>query len=574
MIDHNKVSQQINELEMLTAELIRGHSYKSGEARIAELLGTLEAQCDDLVKNDRKSLILLQRQQRAVGRLIVDAPHWLFHQGLLEKAVRLSPDPAQLGEAIRIGLFQMMLGQAEQDKGQLALGLEAVRLGGMVGSGLKIMSNGYGFMKDKSPAFVPWHSTAAQKRLGAIANEFLMGLLHNTLEHSYDLDSSTLTTNLNEITAGLMYFGGEAGCRSALEMLPIVVQYMDAGRYEKEDGEFSDEDLVSRLLIENFEKTCSTNTLHTLKEHCYPVFLRYVEDFAVTYRIGNAIKAGEVDFDITVLPVESEVAKKAVVENVNLVFCSDYDIGIDDARRMLKMLGHFGLRGEELRLAATNSHLSSILQWALDACLAGGGVESLMNVKPRDVVAQNFEFGAEAAALYREFAAEHVNGLDALLDFLVKNGTSITRNGLVVGAALKDPRVDAIVSDLEAMTIMSACTLYSYGSDAKSPFGIERESFSALEIAGIAGRIKKCFEEKDKLEPWAIRKRFNSGVLHSLAMCADHPDTKAAMEILSPDAIAQFNKVFDDWFTREYQQSIQWSDHRFKAARLEDELGM
>lgn len=573
MENHNQIAQQINELERFTRELLEGYLPKKAEALIVGIIENLEAHSDLLVRNDRRSLILLQRLQRAVGKLIVGAPNWLFSHGMLERSVRMSPDPTQLGEAIKISLFHMMLGrgaQAEERK-LVALGLEAIRLGGMIASGVRIIENGYGLTKDQSVAFVPWRANAAERKMGLVATELLGGLLRNTLEYSYTVEPAALENNLREIVGGLMYFGGEAGCRSALEMLPLVVSHLgsDRDRYEQK-GLVSVEDKVSEVIISAFEISSSTNALYTLREHSYPAFLGMFDDFSGQYKIIESIKNDLFDFDISVLPVESPEVKKTVIETVNSVFCSTSVVDHDRAARLLKMLKHFGLRGEELRLAATNSHVSNPLQWGLDLCLSASGVFDVSAVKPRDIVAQVVEFGANAPALYEEWGKEHTQSLEGMIEFFKDECSGVYRNALVVGKALKDQRIEPILSNPDAMNYISASTLYHYGADAGAAFGKERESFSVLEIAGVAGFIKRNLEKNDNI--WSIG--LESGLSEALQRCSDHPVTKASIGMLPPDSVKEFTKVFKDWFTHDFRQKIEWRDYRFKAERLENDLGM
>ena len=574
MVDHSQISHKINELEKLTYALREDYLPKKANGLIVELLNSLEESCDELVKNDRRSLILLQRLQRAVGDLIVKAPNWLFSHGMLEKSVKMSPDPTQLGEAIKFSLFQMMMGRGADADGRklLALGLEAIRLGGMIASEVRIISNGYGLAKDQSAAFVPWRASASDKKMGMVANELLAGLLKNTLEYSYTVSPTTLDNNLREIVSGLMYFGGEVGCRSALDLLPFVVDHLIDRRRMSEDSEVvSVDDQVSEVILKAYEVSLSSNALYTLREHSYQSYLRLFDDFHVTHRIGGAIEGDLIDFDITVLPPESEAAKKTVIEAVNRVFCSDFAVSQERAARLLKMLKHFGLRGEELRLAATNSHVSCMLGWVLDLCLSGGRPEDLALVKPRDIVTQVVEFGANAPALYGESMSKHVNSLEGIIEFFKDDGASVVRNGLMAGKVLKDPRVDPILSNSEAMSFISACTLYHYGADSKVHFGIERESFTEIEIAGIAGFIKRHME-KEGSKVWGIR--FEDGLSEVLARCSAHPVTKASIGLLPPESVSHFKEAFKDWFTPEYRKGIEWRDYRFKAAKLENELGM
>lgn len=575
MADHNQISQQINTLEKLTRELREGYLPRKANGLIVDILNNLESASDALVKNDRRSLILLQRLQRAVGDLIVKVPNWLFCHGMLEKSVKMSPDPTQLGEAVKIGLFSMMLGRAAdaEHRKLVALGMEAVRLGGMVDSGLRIIDNGYGLAKDQSAGFVPWRANAAERKMGAVANDLLTGLLKNTLEYSYTVEPRTLDNNLREIVGGLMYFGGESGCRSALELLPYAVDLLSPAANSQGEGEqpISVEDKVSQVLVRAYETSMSSNVLYALREHSYSAYLGHFDDFTVKYRIGEAIKSDFADFDIAVLPPESEEARKLVVETVNLVFCSDFDVNQERASRLLKMLKHFGLRGEELRLAITNSHVSSIHQWVLDLCLSGGQPEDLARVKPRDIVTQIVEFGANASALYEEAMDTHVKSLEGRIEFFKDAGSAVTRNGLMAGKVLKDLRVDPILSDPEAMAYISGCVFYHYGSDVKVSLGIERNTFTEIEISGLAGYIYRHMEKEDS-KIWSIR--LEDGLADTLKRCSEHPVTRAAIGSLPPDSVGHFKTIFKDWFTPEYRKGIVWDDHRFKAARLENELGM
>lgn len=569
MADHNEISRQINEFEKLTRELTKGYLPKRGDARIIELLDSLESHCDSLVKNERKSLILLQRLQRAVGFMIVEAPNWLYSHGMLEKSVKMSPDPTQLGAAIGIGLFHMMLGDKAEYRKLVALGLEAVRLGGMMSSALRIMDNGYGLSKDQSVAFVPWRATAAQKRMGIIATEMLTGLLHNTLECSYTVEPSTLDRNLREVVGSLMYFGGELGCRAALDALPAVLEH--TLERNTEGQAVSAELRITNILVEAFEFSRNSNVLYALREHSYPDFLKLFEEFSINYQIGNSIKSDMIDFDIAVLPVESSEAKKAVVEAVNEVFCGNHEVGHQRAVRLLKMLRHFGLRGEELRLAASNSHVSNTLQWVLDICLSGGDAKDFSKVRPRDVVTKTVEFGENAGVLYSEFMKAHVKCLESTIEFFKDDGACVTRNALVLGEALKDPRVKPVLSDPDAMDNIGACVMYHYGADLRSAFEITRDSFSEIEIAGIAGFIKRHMDKEDS-KPWNLG--LEDELKEALSRCAEHPVTKKSVGMLPPESVEHFKTIFKEWFTPRYCASIEWRDYRFKGARLEDDLGM
>lgn len=574
VIDHKTISMLTNEFENLSAELLGGYIPKQGELRMCEILEVLDQEREVFVKNDTRSLILLQRVQRAVGRMIAEGSGWLFHHGVLDKAVGLSPDPAQLGPAIRNGLFHLMLGHGEQDRELIALGFEAIRLGGVISGDVRLMSNGYGLTNDKSPAFVPWRATSAQKRLGLVAEEFLSRLIRNTLEYSYILEPRKLRANLREMVSGLMYFGGEAGCRTALELLPVMVDQIDGDSYENQEHQLQATDEVTRFLLDDFSHTRSSNTLYALREHNYQALLDLMQESKTSFDVGNAIKGDHFDFDFTVMPYESEAARKIVVDNVNLVFCGNYEVGMERASRMLESLRHFGIRGEELRLAATNSHISCQLSMILDFCLSGLPAEDFLKVEPRDIVKEVIEFGADAPALLDGFITSNVRNLESYTEFLEDKSSSVARNGLVVGKALKDSRIDSILSNPEAMTCINACSLYRYGSDSNAAFGLPRESFSELEIAGIAGFIKKQMDKEKTPHAWSVKKEFQDGILDSLAQCADHPGTREAMRFLSPEAISHFKFVFENWFTKDYQNSIQWIDHRMKGARLEDELGM
>lgn len=573
MVDHSVIAHQITEFDNLFRDYGNRWLGQEGISRIIELLDVFEEHCAALVVNERRSLILLQRLQNAVGYVISNDPGLLFGQGVLEKAVRISPDPTQLSSAIDIGLFELM---RDGDKKKISMGMKAIELGGVIPHALKIISNGYGLTKDEAKAFVPWKGSVQQQKTAHLATEILTGLLANTLEYSYTMSYKTLADNFREVLGGLIFFGGEPGCHSALDHLPVVMSLMKPLDVvmSKEAGlehVVVCDDQASILFREMFDQSPNSNVLYALREHNHDEFEKFIESWDVIYQMGNAIKGDHKDFDFRVLPAHLPKVKDAIVSAANEVFNGDYAVDLDRANRLLKILRHFGLRGEDLRIAVTNSHISNMTQWILDMCLSGLEGESMLDVRPRDSVTRVLEFGETAPALYASFLREHRKSQESLTDFIEEHLDGITRNSLILAHALKDPRVKEISAEPVAMDAISAVAFYNYGADVKKSFGLEREYFSDLEVIGLAAYVSKKMS-KNESEAWRVR--FEPGLKADLERCAEHPRTKAAIGLLAPESRKHFGSVFNDWFTKSYQESVAWTDHGYKSKKLERDLGM
>lgn len=575
--NYNDLSLWITELQKISERLLDTYSHREPKflkGRLTELLDLIDSQYDSLIKNDRASLILLQRLQSTVGNLIQEAPNVLYHHGLLEICVKLSPNPTMLTHAISIGLFQLMQGRpAEQQL--IKLGLDAVRLGGMYGKPLAIARDAYGLTKDCSPAFVPWKSpTAKQRNMALVANEMFSRLFVNTVEHGYALEPKTLELNLQQILCGLAYFGGEIGCQSIVEFAPTYVKYRGYRGGYKQQTDLSEspvEAQVAGVLAELFVTIESSNVLYAMKDYDYQGYVELCESFNVLYQAGNSLKSGAVDFDCTVLPADSAVVKESIIKSVNECFNGSKIIDVPEGLKLLKVLRHFGLKGAELRTAVTNTHVSNMTQWVLDICLTVMEGRPPLDVTPRDAIAQVVKFGAEGPAIFSAFMAEHQNTCEGLIEFLKEEGSIVGRNALVMGQVFKDEGVKAVIESPVAMGYVSAATMYHYAMDAGATVGHSRESFSRLEIAGIAGKISKYYEGKES-NAWGFR--FADDLSEVLARCAQHPVTKDSMSILTPDQIKLFQREFKEWFTEDYKKTIIFTDHRFRARQLENDIGL
>jgi hypothetical protein len=568
------MGRAIDEFTHLVRALLDERPYGNEVERAVEIIRYFDEHVESLIKNDRQSLILLQRLQESVGHLLQESPAWVHHHGLMDACVRISPSPVMLSSAVSLGLFGLML-SGESNPERLSLGAQAVRLGGIFAGELKITDNGYGLTKDHSPAFVAIGTSDLRKQRDAvIATDFLSGLFHNTLKYSYILSERRVEHNLMQLLAGLVYFGGEPGCRLVPSLIPSYLSH----RPPMSDEEIAEPEFerVTRVLSEIYRDTQSSNALHILKEHDYQAYVKHFEPFEMTYAIGNKLRADARDFDFTVLPVESAELKESVLRDVNGIFCGDSKVNLDRAKRLIKVLIHFELRGKALRRASTNSHVSNVLQWGLDAIIAGLIGKEVLKVKPRDVVAQVVAFGAKAPALFATHMESNTHTYESLLAFLKEESLDVSRNGLVLGLAFKDVGVKATLEDRDAMDFIGSASLYRFGVDMAAEHGLVRDSFSELDLVAIAGFIQNCFDRRkiaDSQKKYT-RVEIDDGLRESLERCASHPRTRESMSIMPPDAIENFMAVFPQWFTKSYRDGIKWNDHRIKARILENDLGM
>ncbi|MBI6882875.1 hypothetical protein [Pseudomonas putida] len=571
---HQRFGRQLTEFEDLLHKLNNRYLDKNDVASFKELLAGFEDSYPDLFRNDKKSLILLQRLQRAIGEMIHAAPNWLFSQKLLERCVNLSPDPLQLAYAVEVGVKNLLSGK-NGEKALLSLGLEAARLGGVTGRAITISEAKYGRDEGYSDFFVPWKNpTVKQQQMGMVATKLFTTLFANTLEYSYLLDPRDVDNNLFQFMCGLAFYGGEPGCREMMALIPAYTEKMIA------KGTFRDVDKVldldsaqqtSFILKKLFDATNSTNVLHVFREHSYQDFAEYCATWDVRYSAQNSIKGGSSYFDVSALALEIDEVRQDVISSVNQCFNGSDELDLARGKELVKILSMAGLRGSEMRNAVVNSHVSNITQFVLDACLSLIDGKNIDQIPPRDSIAQVVDFGLNGGKKYDEFMLEHRECCDSMIEFLKECSAKVTKNALVTGLVLKDPSIKDVLNSSEAMRFIAAASIYWYGTDSGMSVGSNREYLSELEVAALAGYLARHYEkENPRAWDFDLSKEFRA----ELPKRALHPESRLAMGILSEQQVSQFKEMFNGWFTQEYASSIVSRHQRALSKRLESELGM
>lgn len=569
IIDRKALSRQLIEFDERVERMFDDFARKHDVKLLLESIPVFSNQIESLIKNDRESLILLQRLQRSVGTVIVQAPNLLFHNGMLETAVNISPDPALLDSAIRFGLFHLMLGTNES--GLRDLVVEAVRLGGICFKDISMLKPGIGFHKDYEKGFVPWKgATKEQLTQAALATDVLTRLFENTLEHAYGVSPDVLADNLQQILCGLIYFGGEVGTRSALRLIPSYIPHVGYPRRGVPVlMDVPEDQHVMKVLTTIFEDIKSSNVLYAMREHDHEAFNEYCKVFESTYFMGSAITDDNVYFDVSVLDRNEDNAK-FVRTSVNQAFFSRGTVGLERAGRLVQVLKDFGITGKEMKLAVTNYHQSDVLAFGLELCLAlAKGAKGIEDVPPPDPLGDLLEYALKGPELLSEHLGESFDTMERLIEFLSSEGSNVRRNSMVMGFALRDKEVMALIENPTAMEFISAAMLYHSGVDVCEVLKLERDGITRLELAAIAGRLtNERFKDKKFFHDF-----FEGDVKETMRKFHEQPDTRAAMVMLNKASISQFKYHFD-WFTADYTKGMQWTDYVIKGEKLEDAMGL
>lgn len=569
IIDRKILSRQLIEFDERVDRIFDDYARKNDEKLLMESLVVFGEQLESLFTRDRESMILLQRLQRSVGTLIVQAPNMLFHKGLLETAVNISPDPALLDSAIRYGLFNLT--QGSNESGLFDLMVEAVRLGGICWKDISMVKPHIGFHKDCEQSFVPWKgATKKQLAKSALVTDVFTRLFENTLEHAYSLSPDVLSDNLQQILCGLMYFGGESGTRSALALIPSFIEHIGHPRKGVPMLHDVPEDQhVMKVLTTIFEEIKSSNVLYAMREHDHEAFNKYCEVFEGTYYMGSAITRDDVYFDVTVLD-RNEANTTFIKKSINQAFFSNRTVDLVEANRLVKILKTFGITGKDMHTAVTNYHQTDVLSFGLELCLAlARGAKGIEDVPAPDPLGDLVKYALNGPELLSAHHEQFVDTLEGVLEFLKDDGSDVRRNAMVMGFALGNADVIALTKNVTAMEYISAAMLYHHGLDVCEPLKLERQGVSRLEVAAIAGRLtNERFKEKRFFTDF-----FESEIKEMMSKFCDEPQTKSAMAMLNKHAISQFKNHFD-WFTADYTKGMQWTDPVIKGEKLEAALGM
>jgi hypothetical protein len=566
--DINAFSRHLIEFDRCVDGLDRAYQSKADTKFIFDSLPMFAEQMDSLIRNDRQSLILLQRLQSSIGRLIDEAPNLLFHKGLLKAAVKINPDPACLDSGIRFGLRALMMGTNDSRLRDLLV--EAVMLGGICFKDMGMIKHGFGFDEAYRVGFTPWRATNKKQRAqAALATDVFTRLFENTLEHAYSIAPDTLDDNLYQILCGLMYFGGEPGTRAALALIPSYIPFVISKRHRNQPlhvQEVADDKKVMLVLTNLFDELKSSNVLYAMREHDHEAFNAYCMEFNATYYMEPEIIREDSIFDVCVLD-RNEVNIAFVKKTVNKGFNCGETIDFKRAAQLKKSLTDFGIKGADLTETVTNSFLSDQLGYILALAFTLDAGKKIEDVPPATPIENMLSFGLNGPTLL----AEHhtVDSLEGLVDFIDDKGGVVRRNSMVMGISLGNKDTIAMSQDKSAMDFVSAAMLYHYGVDVFTLLEKERESFSRLEMAAVAGRLLSEIK-KDRTY---FNDIFEEGVLSELARCAHHPVTRESISLLNKEAIGLFRKHMK-WFTSDYTQGIVWTDKVIRGDRLGEALGL